>query len=149
MRKIFIALLVGAAVAGSVLPAIAAGRHIHGSFTANAFPFPNYSSNTGTEKPGCLAGVEDVNWVRQSFKAPVTGKLTVEIEGFTGDWDLYLMDSKGTVLTRSDGEQVGPTMAPAAEKVVWKLRRGQKVDIAPCNWAGEPEVEVHYMFVGR
>jgi hypothetical protein len=148
MRKTLVMLIACVAVAGTVLPAGAFGRKVHGTFSATAAPLANYSSYTATEKPGCLAGVEDVHWVATPYKAPANGKLSAVLEGFTGDWDLYITDAKGNPLIRSEAEQLGTSGggAPAKESVALKLRKGKTVNIVACNWLGEPQVEGHYIF---
>ena len=148
MKKTFVSLVAAVAAIGLLAaPAAAGTRRIHKSFTAHAIPLPNYGSHTGVG-PGCAAGVEGVHKVTKSFKAPGTGKLTVSTEGFLGDWDLYVFDSKGTMIGSSDSAQV-PDGAPAEEQIKIGLRKGKTVKITACNWAGGPEAEVHYMYVYR
>ncbi len=147
MRKILIALLAGTALLGSALPASAA-KKIHGSFTAQAIPFPNLSSATGTENQSCFAGVEGVHKVSKLFKAPAAGLLKATMAGFDGDWDLALADTKGKVIVSSLNEQVPPG-GVTTEVVSLPMKKGQKYNIVACNFAGGPEAEVHYMFTFR
>ena len=146
MRKLIAAVLLGALGASmAAAPALAGRKTIHGSFDAQALPFPNYSSHTGTAKPGCTAGQEGVHWVGHEFTPPENGQLTASMEGFDGDWDLYVFQGD-VALMRSDQAQV-PDGAPPEEKIVLPLRKGKAVTIVACNWAGGLEATVHYQFV--
>ena len=112
-----------------------------------AVPMPNYSSYTATATPGCTAGVEGVHKLTYPFEAPGAGNLTLSLAGFTGDWDLYVFDDAGVVINRSDQEQVGPTMAPAEEKVEMALEKGRTYGLVICNWAGAPEATAQLEYV--
>ena len=146
MRKLIAVMLLGALGASmAAAPAFAGKKKIHDSFTALALPFPNYSSHTATAKPGCTAGQEGVHWVGHEFKPPANGQLSASMEGFDGDWDLYVFQGD-VALMRSDQAQV-PDGAPAEEKLALPLKKGKAVTIVACNWAGGPEATVHYQFV--
>ena len=146
MRRISALLLVLGLVAGLALPATAGGKKkITDSFGASLLPFPNYSSNTATARPGCSAGVENVHWVGQEFTAPASGTLRLFTEGFTGDHDVYVFEGD-LALGRGDQEQV-PGGAPPEEEVVLPLKPKQTVLMVACNWAGSPEVQATYEFV--
>ncbi|MDP9168035.1 MAG: hypothetical protein M3O32_18530 [Actinomycetota bacterium] len=91
---------------------------------------------TATAYPGLLAcsmesGVY-VTATHRSFTAPANGHLDVLLDQFggadgTGDWDLYLRDSAGNILTDDF------TIAPTAE-VVYRVKKGQTYDIMMCNF---------------
>src|SRR5688572_9851444 len=117
MRRISIVLVVLGLLAGAMAPASAGGKKkISDSFGGTLLPFPNYSSNTATVRPGCSAGQENVHWVGHEFTAPASGTLRLYTEGFTGDHDVYLFDGD-VALGRGDQEQV-PGGAPAEEEIV-------------------------------
>lgn len=157
MRKP-LSLLIAAGVAATLAAAPSAvlgksegkKKKIEESFTARLLPFPVNSAvrgPLGMERPGCLSGREDVNWMRVPFDPPAAGTLTATTEGFQGDWDLYITDENGTPLVSSEETQVDPDPAPPKEQVEMKLRPNQTVNIEVCNWAGQPENEVRYEFV--
>src|SRR5687768_6955339 len=150
MRKVLATITAGALIlGGAALPAGAAGKKkkIQESFTAQAAPLPNYSSVTGTADRGCLAGVEGVHKVSHAFKVPANGTLSAIVEGFTGDWDLFLTDADGKEIVGSAEDQTAG--AAAEESFTLPLKKGQEVNITPCNWLGQPQVEVSYTFVSK
>lgn len=112
-----------------------------------AVPFPNYSSYTATATPGCTAGQEGVHKLTRAFETPGAGTLTLAMSGFTGDWDLYVFNSEGVAIARSDNEQAGPAMAPAEEKIVMPMGKGETYDLVICNWAGAPQASASLEYV--
>lgn len=149
MRKLIaVAAALGLVASLGAAPALAGKKKaINKSFTAQAIPFPNLSSATGTEQSGCAAGQEGVHYTGVDFKAPATGTLKFFAEGFTGDWDLHIFDGD-VALARSDAAQV-PDMAAAEEEVVVPMKKGQTFTLIACNWMGEPQIEANYSFVGK
>ncbi len=146
MRKLIAVMLLGALGASmAAAPVLAGQKKIHDSFMAQALPFPNLSSATGTERRGCFAGVDGVHRATHEFKAPANGALSATIEGFVGDWDLAIESTDGAPLSESLADQTaGET---AEEEAATTLKKGQTVNIVACNWLGEPQIEVHFMFV--
>lgn len=143
MRKL-IALIAAAALVASLgaAPAIAGKKKkVHETFGATLAPFPNLSSVTGTPRPGCAAGQQDVHWVAQEFKSPGKGTLRLYMEGFLGDHDLYVFAGDMKLAESIQDQTAG---APAEEEISIPLKKGQKVTLIACNWAGGPEVEAHY-----
>ncbi len=134
MRRSLIA-AVSAALLLSALPAGANHKTIRDSFTAMALPFPVGSYDDGE---GCIHGVENVHKVSHEFSPPFSGVLTVETAQPIGDWDLFILDDAGKVITESSDSQ------GVAEEVSLKLKAKQNVSIVVCNWAGEPAIEVSY-----
>ena len=151
MRK-FIAIAVAAAALAAPFAGPAAaggkgGKHVHGTVSGTLLPFPpdeRWHVN-GPMPPGCTAGQEGVHWVGQEFTAPGKGTLVFSMEGFTGDHDLYIFGDDMTMpLVRGDSVQVGTEMGPPEEEATLKMKKGQTVLLAACNWFGEPEVEATY-----
>lgn len=146
MRRTLVISVVLGLVAALAVPAVAGGKKkIHDTFGATLAPFPNYSSNTSTARPGCSAGQEGVHWVGHEFTAPAAGTLRLWTEGFTGDHDVYVFDGD-LPLGRGDQEQI-PGGAPPEEEVVLPLKAKQTVQLVACNWLGQPDVLAHYEFV--
>ena len=150
MRKSLAMLLAAGLVAGALIsPAFAGKKKIEDSFDAQLFPFPKlaaWGDAAGITQPGCLAGQQDVNYMTVTFTAPSSGVLTASMEGFTGDWDLYLTDAEGVPLVRSENDQIQGGSAPE-EEAAMVLKPKQTVGITPCNWLGAPEATVNYTFV--
>ena len=151
MRKTLASLIaLGLVASFSAAPALAGKKKkvktISETISATAIPFPNLSSHTGTSMPGCSAGQEGVHKLTTPLEAPGSGTLTLEMSGFTGDWDLYLFNDEGVAIARSDAAQV-PDMAPPEEKIVAPLERGTTYELVVCNWAGAPQATAEYTFV--
>lgn len=149
MRKA-LALLVMAGLATGLFaaPGLAGGKKkkkIEDTVSVTAAPLPNYSSITATSSPGCTAGQEGVHKVTTPLHIPGKGKLSADLKGFTGDWDLYVLDKKGRVLVESANDQTAG--APMEEKVALKIKKMTDVAIVACNWAGTPQAELHYKAV--
>jgi hypothetical protein len=146
MRKLGAVLIAGALVASLSSSAFAAKpKKIHETFGASLAPFPKDErwADAGFTKPGCYSGNEGVNWVAQEFTAPGKGTLRMWMEGFTGDHDMYLYIDE-TVFLRGDQTQVGTTMAPPNEEILYTMTKGQTITMVACNWAGQPDVLAHY-----
>lgn len=122
-------------------------KTISETIDVTAFPFPNLSSHTATPLPGCAAGEEGVHKHTHPFEAPGNGTLTLSMSGFTGDWDLYVIDDAGVAIARSDNEQVGQTMAPPEEKIEMPLAKGKAYELVICNWAGAPQATADLQYV--
>lgn len=147
MRKTLLG-LVAASLVMSAVPALAKAP-TSGSFSAQLLPFPKlaaWGDQVGLTQPGCLAGEQDVHWHAEPFIAPKNGTISAITEGFTGDYDLYLLDEAGTALVKSEAEQI-QAQAPAEESVTMPVKAKQSVQIAVCNWLGAPDVTVTWEFV--
>lgn len=146
--KIKALVLAAVAVLASAGQVLAAPPPEEGSFSAQLLPFPKlaaWGDPLGMTEPGCLAGEEGVHWAAEEFTAKSKGTLVAETSGFTGDYDLYLVDSAGTALVRSDASQI-QDQAPAEEKVTLALKPKQTISIAVCNWLAAPDVTVTWTF---
>ena len=71
---------------------------------------------------------------------PAAGTLHVELANQL-DWALVVLDTDGFSEGESDGS--GPT---DHEAVDLPFKKKQKVTIRTCNFAGEPQVNVSYVF---
>ena len=145
-KALFLAAVSVIALSGSALAKPAPQK---GSFSAQLLPFPKlaaWGDPLGISEPGCLAGEQDVHWHAESFTAKSKGTIEAETSGFTGDFDLYLLDDEGTALIRSENNQI-LDQAAAEEAVSMALKPKQTVQIAVCNWLGAPtEVTVNWTF---
>ncbi|HEX2058256.1 MAG TPA: PPC domain-containing protein [Actinomycetota bacterium] len=152
MRKALATLIaLGLVASFTAGPAVAAKKKkkvtktIEETIDVTAVPFPNYSSSTGTPTPGCSAGQEGVHKLTRAFETPGSGTLTLSMSGFTGDWDLYVLDG-GVAVARSDNAQV-PDQAPPEEKIEMPLAKGKTYDLVICNWAGAPQASANLKYV--
>lgn len=150
MRKTLASLIaLGLVASFSATPALAGKKKktktINETISVTAVPFPNLSSHTGKPTPGCTAGQEGVHKLTTAFETPGSGTLTLSMSGFTGDWDLYVMDGN-VAIARSDNAQV-PDMAPPEEKIELPLAKGKTYDLVVCNWAGAPQATAELKYV--
>lgn len=131
------------------LPADAGRDGERGSFVAQAFPFPVMEDDVYyPRKSSCLEGVDGIHKVAEPFQAPAAGSLVINIEGLSGDWDLYALGSSGERLGASEGAQVLEG-SDGYERVTVALKPRQQVQMVACNWLGEPEVTVHFEFTPK
>lgn len=138
MRKLFAVVLSGLIVAG--LPGMAAAGKTKTlkkrvTFTAPV-PAPIYSD---IDPKGCVwdGSVEDVSKDTYSFTTPKhrgKGTLSFRIDGFTGDWDLFVFDKDGDLLTSSTSDN---SMGAYEQVSGLKLKKKTTVDIVACNWQSE------------
>lgn len=130
--------------AGVVSPALGARPKQRGSFTATGLPYP--AADPGGGQPAreeCVQGIFIGEGSRKTLTARRRGVLTATMSGFEGDWDLYVLYPSGQVIVGSIQNQLVEA-APPEEKVVVPLRRGETVDIVPCNWLGGAQATVEY-----
>jgi hypothetical protein len=140
-----------AVAALSAVPAHAATRKakpkpIRGSYHVTTNPNPTIEA-TGFVKDGCdqtVPGGAD----NHVFTIPAAGTLHVVLDGNdpTGaaapvgpDWDLFILDSDGSLLDSSGGSN-------AHEETTDKFKKKQKVTIQACNLLGLPDATVSYTF---
>ncbi|MDP9067306.1 MAG: hypothetical protein M3N53_03020 [Actinomycetota bacterium] len=149
MHKILVLVLLLASLVAPGAPSVAAAasqQRVQGKFSARALPLPLVDPDVYyLGKGSCLGGLEGLNYVTEPFEAPAAGELVMTAAGFTGDWDIYLVDAAGRRLAQSEGEQVTGA-DEAEERLSARLQAGSRVDMVACNWLGEPEVEVGYEF---
>lgn len=148
MRTTPLLMTVAALVAaGSTVPATAGPKPkpITKTYTATA-PLPDPSNYAGQGYSVCAQNVPQ-SFHTETFKAPAPGKLAVKMNGFTGDWDMLLVDSKGTEITHAGASDLGSPAAPASESMTAKVKKGGTTyKIVACNWAGGATATVTYTF---
>ena len=138
------------AVAAFATPATAATKKpISKEYDVTA-PAPdptNYAGTaTGQGYSVCNQTVPN-SFDKHEFTAPWVGKIKVTLTGFTGDWDLLLMDKNGNELTNSGGSDIGSPATPQQESFTYKIKKAKTaVEIVACNWAGGPSGHVKYTF---
>ncbi len=142
--------LVAALVAGvAASPASAKPKKhkkpITKTYTASA-PAPDPTNYAMQGYSVCAQNVPQSFDIKE-FTAPAPGKLKVEMHGFTGDWDLLLMDSEQAEMTQSGSSDLGSPTADASESMTYKIKKAKKkYSIVACNWAGGPSATVKYTF---
>jgi hypothetical protein len=133
-----------AALASAAAPAGAAPRTLKKSYAVTEpVPFPMTTDVPGYY--GCNDGQEGVSKNTTGITLPARGVLKVQLD-YSGDWDLYLYDSKGTMVAASENDDSG-SVDPAVEKLTYKkVVKGAKYNIVACNWAGTKDATVSYVF---
>ncbi len=147
MRKLLAAVVLGGLVAAVPGPAAAKTLKKEVTFTAPV-PAPIYSD---VDPMGCVypGSVEDVNKDTYTFKTPKhrgKGTLNFRIDGFAGDWDLFVFNAKGDMLTSSTSDN----SMGAYEQISLKLKQKTTVDIVACNWQSDtPTANGHLSYKYR
>lgn len=117
----------------------AAPKPVTKSYKATApVPFPGLAETTVVTS--CFDGAEGASKVTTRVTLPFAGSLTVKV-AFSGDWDLAVLDAQGKQLGSAENWQF-PEAGPGSEKLVVKKVKKGPVDIAVCNWAGQPDATV-------
>lgn len=147
MRKTLVSILALGLIAAalSAAPALAKKKKtvtIHKEFSAG--PHAPMPSGLDGSTEGCLESTEGVNKTTVDFTTPGTGIITVTLEAFEGDWDLYLLQD-GNLLASSHGSQLDGAAGPE-EKIMMNLGAKKAVSIVACNWAGGPTASGMYMY---
>ncbi len=146
MNARLLAAVVVLAVAGGLTatPAGAAPKTLKKSYAVSEpVPFPMTTDVPGMY--GCIDGQEGVSKDTHPLTLPAKGVLKLQVT-YTGDWDLYLLDSAGAMLAAAETTETGNT-SPAVEKITYKkAKKGQQVSIVACNWEGLKDATVSYVF---
>lgn len=138
-RMIVVVCVLGLVAALTAAPASAGKKKKKGSFTAtNPVPFPGTST-------GCDEGPEGLSKTTEEVKVPFNGLLTVTMDNFQGDWDLFVKDGDGNLLNSGTGSQL--TGENALEEVTMLVKKGLKLQIIPCNWLGGLSADVQWQIV--
>ncbi len=142
MKKLLAGLAAAAVALVALAPAANAGpRRMRGEFDAHAIPFPLDGSLVSG---GCANGVEGIHKVSKTFTARFGGFLTARLDGFEGDWDLRLFDADGE--ERASSTTFNPISYPYEELVTY-VRRGEKLTLTACNWAGSTDARAEYELI--
>lgn len=136
--------VVAGAVAVAAAPAGAKPKVITQTYdVTEPVPFPMTTDVPGQD--GCWNGQEGVTKNTKTLTFPAEGLFKAEVH-YSGDWDLYLFDSKGNKAVAAETSETGNT-GPAVEKVSYKkIKKGQKYTLVVCNWSGLPNATVTYTF---
>ncbi len=129
--------------AGALAPAVAAPpkpKPVSKSYTATAFP-PDPSHAAITD--GICNTTNPTSQHNEPFTVPFPGVIKIDMKGFQGDWDLAVY-SAGTMIAESAQGLTDPLDRP--ESITLKLKKkGQKIQIRACNFAGGPTANVSYV----
>jgi hypothetical protein len=142
-RTAIAAALTVALAGGALSPALAAPKPkpVTKEYVATAFP-PDPSHVAITE--GICNTTNPTSQHNEEFKVPFAGTLVVDMSGFQGDWDLALYNDKGALVASSAQDLTADPQSP--EKMSVKLKKkGAKVFIRACNFAGGPTANVKYV----
>jgi hypothetical protein len=140
-RTALAASLIVVAGVGSLSPALAGPKSITKSYTATAFP----PGPTNVVQGVCHGDVPGSNF-DMTFKAPFKGRLTVDQNGFQGDWDLALVQDGANSAESAQDATADPQTPEHIDG--FKLKKGEEVVIRSCNFSGGPTANVKYVFKG-
>ncbi len=137
-----------ALAAATVTPAAAAKKKVvRDEYDVQAVPFAMAGGELNGHY-GCLAGPEGVSKVSRTFEVPFDGIMTATVEGFVGDWDIYLLDETGEDMLAVANRGVSNLEVSIPDTFKHPLRRGQKVQLVVCNYLGGPTAHVKYEHKG-
>ena len=108
-------------------------------------PFPMTTDVPGMY--GCIDGEEGLSKNTRRVKLPFNGSLVVQVT-YSGDWDLYVLDTKGKMIGAAETTETANT-GPAKEKLTVKKATKGSVDIVACNWAGMKDATVKWTLTPR
>jgi hypothetical protein len=140
-RTALVASLVLVAGLGSLSPALAKSKTVTKSYTATAFP----PSPTNVQLGVCHGDVPGSNF-DTTFKAPFAGRLTVDMTGFVGDWDMAVVEDGANGAESAQDATADPQTPEHIDG--YKLKKGAEVIIRNCNFSGGPTANVKYVFKG-
>jgi hypothetical protein len=98
-------------------------------------PFP--MTTDVPEMYGCIDGVEGASKNTTRVTLPFNGTMSAQVT-YTGDWDLYVLDTKGKMIGAAETSETGNTGASKEKLTIKKAKKGP-VDIVACNWSGLPD----------
>lgn len=131
-----------AATAFAAAPATAAKKKpITKTWTITAAaPDPtNWAGQAGAAGYSVCAQRVPGSFEIKEFKAPASGKLKVTLVGFSGDWDLLIMDKNNSEMAYGGSSGLNTPDAPTAgdETATVKVKKaGTIIKMVGCNWAG-------------
>jgi hypothetical protein len=149
-RKLVFTVAAVAAVGTLAAPALGASKKkpITKTYSVLA-PAPdptNWASQAGVKTYSVCNQKVPQSYNRELFKAPEPGTLKVEVSGFTGDWDLLILNGKGTEAGTGGSDAISTPNAPTKEVATVKIKKKDTYTIVACNWAGGPTGTVKYTF---
>lgn len=132
------------ALAVTAVPADAAPKTMKETYTVSLpVPFPMMEDVPGMH--GCWNGREGASRNSKVITLPDAGLFKADVS-YSGDWDLYLFDASGNILTAAETSETGST-GPGTERIAWKKgKKGQKVTLVACNWLGLKDATVTYSY---
>lgn len=144
MRTAPVALAVAAALVAAAVPAHAAGarkpRVVVRTYTANA-PVPDPTEPLWRQP--CPQITPD-SWDEQEVRVTGRATLDVTVYGFTGDWDVAIVDSKDAQLAWSSNS-VNTQNDAQTERTSFRITKSGLYRILACNYAGGPTASVRYV----
>ena len=148
MKTTTCALVTLVAVGGlTTLPAAAATKPkpITKTYAMQLAPVPNPPMGTS-----CLdSKLEGVAMHTETVAAKGKGTLTVKVTGFSGDWDITVVDAKSNAVLGVGGGTTTGGGAPATkgtDTAVVKVARATTFKVRTCNFAGTPQATGSYAF---
>jgi hypothetical protein len=143
-RTVLTGTLILATAAGSLSPAMAATKKkpkpIVKSYQASA-PTPDPTPVTGQTGGNCHPTL-DTAMDNHKVTIPYASRLSIDLNGFQGDWALGLFTADGDEIATDDQGATDPIDTPA--HIDAKFRKKTTVIIRACNFSGGPTANVTY-----
>jgi type 1 fimbria pilin len=140
-----------APIALAVLVAVGPAAHaapkkkpITKTYDLTLAPAPDASTSSSCSSAALQEGG---NMDTETIKVTGAGKLSVKITGFTGDWDMAVLSSSGSMLTEGAGTSTPNTDTnPGEETLKYKSKKAQTLALRVCNFLGTPQATVTYTY---
>lgn len=137
---------VGLVAAGVHSPAQAAKKApVTKSYSMQLAPVPEpLPSGTSCKR----AQLEGVSIHTETLKTTGAGTLKIMVSGFSGDWDITLLDAQRNEIAKGDGTSTG-SGAPAAagtDTLELAFKKADTYLISTCNFAGSPQAKGSYTY---
>jgi len=123
----------------------AAPGPMRGGFTAHA-PQPDPTSYFGLGPHFVCNMTFPQSWDSRPFVAPGAGSLALTVSGFTGDWDLLVLDSRGRDVAVSHDLDFIRTDEPGVDRALLRIRRAARFTVTACNTLGSDTATVSWVF---
>jgi hypothetical protein len=142
VRRVATLATVGLLIAGVYAPATAAPKKkpITKSYDLTLLPV-QADPNAACVTPE----LEGISVDTQKISPTGPGRLTVKVNGYTGDWDMSIKDANGDEISASSGNDT-PNAGPGEETVDVKFKKAEPIQIAICNFAGTPQGHATYTY---
>ena len=145
--RVLRAVLAAALVMGiTAAPAVARGDgsrgkdgKLSGEYVATQAPMASYMA---TDYCDLAAG----GVAHFPFKAPAEGVYEASMQGFRGDWDMWVMDERKEYITGSWNTQSLLTDDQIGEELSAPVEKGDRITLIACNYSGQPEVTIKWRF---
>ena len=147
VRSAALLALAATVAAGSFMPANAAKKKkpLKKTYDLQLAPMPDASETVACSG---AARQDGVNTDIEPIKVTGPGVLTVKVTEFSGDWDMNITNTAGSIVSEGSGTVTPNTSVdPMTETLKYKSKKAQTLNLVVCNFLGTPTATVTYTYV--